>query len=119
MKPKALERELQKKLRRIAYKEAEKMRVEMSEIGFELREPCAACPFRSDIEPYYFQLIEMALVDLAEGNAMFTCHETDPRSDYKGPRRPGGIQHCAGAAIFVENSGQRSLLRTAVIGTAG
>jgi hypothetical protein len=26
------------------------------ELGFEITEPCAACPFRSDITPYYFPL---------------------------------------------------------------
>lgn len=99
----SLEERLKEKLLDIDFKH-ERPPIE-GELGFELTEPCASCPFRSDKEPYYFQLIDYELVGIAEGDHGFSCHETDPRSDFKGAIRPGGVQHCAGAARFVMNCG--------------
>lgn len=74
---------------------------------FELRRPCASCPFRTDIVPFLHAArareIAKALV-----HHTFTCHNTtiDHEDEETGESmRIDGpdAQHCAGALIMLEH----------------
>lgn len=72
---------------------------------FELRKPCANCPFRTDIE---FYLGESRAKEIADGitkkGQTFTCHKT---LDYDGEGNTvvgSKSQHCAGALIMLEKT---------------
>lgn len=69
---------------------------------YDLRAPCAKCPFRSDIRP--FIRAERAR-GILEGNAEFACHATldyDNRdSDGEASETPK-TNHCAGVLIILE-----------------
>lgn len=79
---------------------------------FDLKRPCAQCPFRTDIEPYLRQSrvreLEHALVQKQQ---TFSCHKTvdysegdqeDEQEDEQEHRPAPDEQHCAGALILLE-----------------
>jgi hypothetical protein len=77
-------------------------------LDYNLRKPCAKCPFRNDIRPFIHP--ERAR-DILEGGASFTCHKTidyddNPPYDDNGDlilgRCEDGEQHCAGVLIILE-----------------
>jgi hypothetical protein len=79
---------------------------------FDLKRPCPACPFRSDVTPYIraarVKEIERGLV---REQGTFACHKT---VDYENEDEDGeaehcpseGEQHCAGALILLERIGR-------------
>lgn len=78
---------------------------------FDLKRPCAHCPFRCDIRPFLtaerVEGIEESLV-----RSTFACHET---TEYVEDDEGGGdlaatadSQHCAGALILMEKEGRPS-----------
>ena len=76
------------------------------DIGYRLNKPCSECPFRKDA-PYH----QGVFVDLPkfqkkidDGEFLFSCHKTDPRSDSKGKHVGGKVQHCGGALVFQKNA---------------
>lgn len=79
----------------------------LSEVRFDLRTPCADCPFRRGVPAH--QGVAKALPEYASQIEMatfaHTCHKTDPRSDGFKPTYTGPVQHCAGALIMCEKSG--------------
>lgn len=69
---------------------------------FDLRRPCAQCPFRSDIRPY---LRPGRIEEIAEATA-FHCHKTvDYSNDGDGDVVPDS-QLCAGWLIVQEKEGR-------------
>lgn len=70
---------------------------------FNLRKPCAHCPFRTDIKGYLTagRAREIALGLLLHQHP-FSCHEHNDFDEdgdtIEGPK----AQHCAGALIFLE-----------------
>lgn len=80
-------------------------------MAYDLRRPCAKCPFRTDIKPYirHGRALEIA-AGLERGE--FTCHQTtvDSEDDEGECERVDGpdAQHCAGALIMLEAEGHPS-----------
>lgn len=76
--------------------------------GYDLKRPCALCPFRTDIEPY---IRGDRAVEIAEhlSRGEFSCHQTTVDSedeDGESDRVDGpDSQHCAGALIMLEAEG--------------
>ncbi len=76
-------------------------------LGFDLKSPCADCPFRKDFKmddgavaalPGYFEHIK-------SGTFAHTCHKTDPKSPFfKESAYSGKVQHCVGSLIFLEKN---------------
>lgn len=81
-------------------------------LHFDLRTPCSNCPFRRDSKPH--EGMPAKIVQLFEawtglGNAAFTCHRTDPNSDWPPARNyRGPLQHCAGFMILMEKAKEPS-----------
>lgn len=69
---------------------------------FQLRRPCAHCPFRNDRAPYLCadRAKEIA-EDLVEHS--FACHETTVDAEDGERRSTPESQHCAGALIMLEH----------------
>ena len=74
---------------------------------YNLKRPCAKCPFRTDIPAYLrperAQEIVNALV-----TSEFPCHETIDYSDDSDGRETAKTAHCAGALIMLEHMEQPS-----------
>jgi hypothetical protein len=75
---------------------------------YNLRKPCANCPFRTDIDPYLNDERAREIVDsLVRGE--FPCHKT---LDYSHDDEDGEARntqktaHCAGALIMLEHDEQ-------------
>ena len=71
---------------------------------FDLKKPCAQCPFRTDITPFIrperAEEICASMIDLQQA---FPCHKTvDYNNDGDGVETPDS-QHCAGAMIMLEH----------------
>lgn len=81
------------------------------DLHYDLRTPCRNCPFRRDVphhEGMPAKLTEL-FPGLPGGNVAFTCHRTDPRSDWPPARNyKGKLQHCAGFMILMEKEGEPS-----------
>lgn len=80
----------------------------LSQIHFDMKRPCADCPFRRAVpkhEGIAANLVSMVTAARA-GTLAHTCHKTDPRAD-GGKRRgqTGKLQHCAGAILMAKKSG--------------
>lgn len=77
--------------------------------SFDLVRPCPKCPFRTDcLEGWLRKDRAIEIVEsLTLHDQGFPCHETTNLDD-DGDYVPGGQreQHCAGALIMLENSGQ-------------
>lgn len=69
---------------------------------FNLKRPCAECPFRTDKNHLSAERAAEIASGLLEGDASFSCHKT---LDYEGDDGEGvhtsETEHCAGAAIFL------------------
>lgn len=76
-------------------------------LHYDLRSPCANCPFRRDV-PHHEGMAAGKIVELftamaGSGNVAFTCHRTDPNSDHPPARNyKGKLQHCAGFMVLME-----------------
>ena len=80
----------------------------MSRMEFKLTQPCALCPFRSDIRAFLSRSRAQGIaLSLQEGT--FACHETTSATKEQ-PRAKDGTfaprveQHCAGALILMMKS---------------
>ncbi len=82
--------------------------VPTKDIGYDLKQPCPDCPFRKNAPYHEGILADLMKFDesISEGKFMFSCHRTDPRSDYGGKMVNGKIQHCAGALAYMANTGR-------------
>lgn len=78
-------------------------------IGWDLKIPCAECPFRKSTPCEKKGIQDLpGLVDtmMTTGVIAHSCHRTDPRSDYANPKLINGkVQACAGFTLFALNSG--------------
>ena len=77
---------------------------------FDMKRPCAKCPFRNDITPYLrVDRIEEIIDAITRLQQTFACHETTVPSDSDDDDDDGEMivtkdnQHCAGALIFLEH----------------
>lgn len=73
---------------------------------YNLKTPCAHCPFRSDIRPF---IRPERVEEIAYGNAEFPCHKTlnyhTEDADGEGVTTED-TQHCAGLLILLEREEQ-------------
>ncbi len=75
-------------------------------MNFNLKKPCANCPFRTDIRPFLTtgraeEIVE-SIIDMQQ---TFPCHKTTVASDdyeYGGMTTTEKSEHCAGALILLE-----------------
>lgn len=79
------------------------------EMRFDLKKPCADCPFR--VGAPYHEGVLRDMVELHGGLEMGTmahsCHKTDSRSDSEeGKRYTGPVQHCAGLLLMMYNDAE-------------
>lgn len=77
--------------------------------GFAVKKPCGNCPFRKGAELHEGMLKDSVKLFNAmdNGQMLFSCHKTDPRSDDpKAKLVNGKPQHCAGALVFQRNIGE-------------
>lgn len=70
-------------------------------VKFDLRRPCADCPFRHDIPGYLTAGRAKEIATALLGDATFTCHKTNEFTN-EGTVETPNSQHCAGALIFLE-----------------
>lgn len=75
---------------------------------FDLNRPCSDCPFRSD-RPFPLRRAGDILRALTQGNKTFSCHKTVTYTN-RGPRQTEKTQHCAGALLFVKQTGAANQL---------
>lgn len=78
-------------------------------MNYEMTNPCANCPFRKDIPPFlnYGRVIEIGK-SLIRGE--FPCHKTTVMGEGEDAdlEATKDSQHCAGALILMEKTGQSS-----------
>lgn len=70
---------------------------------FDLVRPCPKCPFRTDCMEGWLSRARAAEIahSITVDQATFACHETTEAGGSDGPE-----QHCAGALLVLENSGE-------------
>ena len=74
---------------------------------FDLKKPCADCPFRTDVTPYlHLERAEEIVDGLTHQQQTFTCHKTNSQSDDGETIETEDSQHCAGALIMLEKMEQ-------------
>jgi hypothetical protein len=73
---------------------------------FDLKKPCAACPFRKDAVPSWLgNYTPQGVVDSIKADQPFFCHhDVENKIGYDDPdwqeKAMESAQHCAGALIF-------------------
>lgn len=75
---------------------------------FDLKKPCADCPFRTDCIPGWLgqaRAEEIADALLGPPGKTFACHKTTRHGDEGQHEQHSGEQHCAGALLLVEAVG--------------
>lgn len=79
----------------------------ISEIGFDLRQPCSDCPFRRSVKPRkdMAEDLEPAWGKIERGEFLHSCHKTDPDADGYMSTVNGKLQHCAGAIMMLKKEG--------------
>jgi len=73
--------------------------VNHKELGYDLKGPCADCPFRKDAKFHagVFKDLKNLVYHIDMGDVIHTCHKTDPMSDSpEGQKYKGKLQHCGG-----------------------
>lgn len=80
-------------------------------MNFNLKKPCAMCPFRHDIEPFLTTGHADNIVEsLVDSQGTFPCHKTiDYSEGGEGVETPK-TEHCAGALIMLEHMEQPNQL---------
>jgi len=69
---------------------------------FDLKAPCAQCPFRTDVVPYLTpERAEEIVAGITEGDGAFVCHKTLKHVDGE-LQEHDDSKHCAGALILLE-----------------
>lgn len=73
-------------------------------MNYNLKKPCANCPFRSDIKPFITGARAKEICNsLVEQQQTFPCHKTVKYDDDEGNGRVvPKSEHCAGAMIMLE-----------------
>jgi hypothetical protein len=81
-------------------------------MDFDLKRPCANCPFRTDIPPFLRPARAKEILDvLIQQQGTFACHKTVDYSGEDGAaRRSDSEKHCAGATILLEKIGRPNQL---------
>lgn len=70
---------------------------------FDLRKPCANCPFRTDINfPLAQERVEQIVEAITDLDQTFACHKTVKHDDDGEHVHSKNEQHCAGALILLE-----------------
>jgi len=69
-------------------------------MNYNLRKPCADCPFRTDND---FHLTLARAQELSRVSSEFACHKTVDYSGEDGGRIKEKSEHCAGALILAEH----------------
>lgn len=101
-----------------AYEKLQSQRTE-ADLSWDLKRPCADCPFRRTAE-WHSGIAERAILymgSIEQGGFVHTCHKTDPRTDSpQGQQYEGPLQVCRGSLIMLTKSGrgadlQRPILR--------
>lgn len=79
---------------------------------YDLKRPCADCPFRTDIKPFLMrERAENIVNEIMFGTGNFPCHKTidyeNSGEDFQSAKGVNGkeLQMCAGAMIICEHSG--------------
>lgn len=80
----------------------------VSDVDWDLKNPCDDCPFLK-ASPFHEGVAEN-LVQTTEAimahRFTHTCHKTDSRPSVDGPRTwPGKVKHCAGALLMLLKTG--------------
>jgi len=71
---------------------------------YNLKKPCAKCPFRTDVTPYLMPERAGEIADALLNGNTFSCHETNSNyADSDGTIETQDSQHCAGAMIMLEH----------------
>lgn len=81
-------------------------------IGFDLKAPCSDCPFKksSGIHEGVAGDLVVYAKKIKEGEFAHTCHKTDVRAGAReGALVNGKVQHCIGAILMCEKSGEGQL----------
>lgn len=73
---------------------------------FNLKRPCAHCPFRTDIDPFITGARARDIATSLAQDASFPCHETVEHDDDGERVYSRNEQHCAGAAIVLLKTGR-------------
>src|ERR1700735_3121890 len=68
---------------------------------YDLRRPCANCPFRNDIRPF---IRSYRVEEIVRGE--FPCHKTTEFDDEQELVNRDGEHHCAGQLIMLEKMEQ-------------
>jgi len=79
---------------------------------FDLKSPCAECPFRSDLPwDYHPEAFMKNLDNIIQHGSPHSCHLTDPNADNHrvDPETAGLPQHCAGALIMLKKEGRTTV----------
>lgn len=89
------------------------------DLRFDLRGPCADCPFRSDAKMHngVFKDLPKMVRMHEDGRLAHTCHKTDPRADGYVEGYSGPVQHCGGmlAMIAADPASMGAFHRRAVV----
>ncbi|WP_109479206.1 DUF6283 family protein [Paraburkholderia sp. C35] len=73
-------------------------------MNFDLKKPCAQCPFRTDVEPYLrTERVEELCDAIVRHDKTFQCHKTLTHDDEGRALPTDKDQHCAGALIMLEH----------------
>lgn len=88
---------------------AESRAILPKDIDWDLKRPCADCPFKRSTS--WHQGVAANCVETTEaifgGRFAHTCHKTDGRSDSdEGKRYTGRIKHCRGALLMLTKTGR-------------
>lgn len=70
---------------------------------FEIKKPCALCPFRRDVRPFLSRRAASIASELRNDHNWFACHETTGVKSGKRVRLENQ-SHCMGAAIVLWRS---------------
>lgn len=74
---------------------------------YDMKAPCAQCPFRTDIKPYLRKArIKEIRAGLQRGE--FPCHKTITSNDDDERVQTADSKHCAGAMILLEKINEPS-----------
>jgi len=72
-------------------------------MNFDLKRPCANCPFRTDIRPFLHPERAREICDaMLLGDESFWCHKTIDCSEASEGSTNRKTQHCAGGLILLE-----------------
>lgn len=72
----------------------------------DLKRPCKNCPFRKDVVPFLRPArVRQILTDITVHDQSFVCHNTIDYEEDE-PVIDQQSQHCAGASIFLMQTGQ-------------